>query len=75
MENDIILDINSDMAIDIVTNNISELTKMYSITKDENESKQLQEKINLLNKLKDEIYLGNKEIINKVIEKNKKGML
>ena len=72
---DIELDINKELAINIIMDNIAELTKKYSIAKDKNKSRELKEKVNVLNKIKEEIYLGNTEIINKVIEKNRKGML
>lgn len=72
---DIELDIKSDIAIDIVMNNIAALTNKYSTTKDEKRSKELKEKINILNKIKDEVYLGNKDIILNVIKKGKEGIL
>ncbi len=72
---DIELDIKSDIAIDIVMNNIAALTNEYSTTKDEKRSKELKEKINILNKIKDEVYLGNKDIILNVIKKGKEGIL
>ena len=37
--------------------------------------KELKEKINILNKIKDEVYLGNKDIILNVIKKGKEGIL
>lgn len=72
---DIELDIKSDIAIDIVMNNIATLTNEYSKTKDEKRSKELKEKINILNKIKDEVYLGNQDIILNVIKKGKEGIL
>ena len=72
---DIELDIKSDIAIDIVMNNIAALTNEYSTTKDEKRSKELKEKINILNKIKDEVYLWNKDIILNVIKKGKEGIL
>lgn len=72
---DIELEINKELAINIIMDNIAELTKEYSITKDKDKSTELKEKVNVLNRIKEEIYIGNTEIINKVIEKNKKGML
>lgn len=72
---DVELDIQRELALNIIMNNIAEFTREYSITKDKNKSTELKEKVDVLNKIKEEIYLGNTEIINKVIEKNKKGML
>lgn len=68
-------EMNKELAIDIVMNNIAVITKEYSCIQDKDKSTELREKINVLNKIKDEIYLGNLEIINKVIEKNRKGIL
>lgn len=72
---DIDLDINMEIAINIIMNNIAELTQKFSVTKDEKESNELKNKINVLNKIKDEIYLGNENIIKKVIEKKQKGII
>lgn len=72
---DIELDIQKDLALDIITNNIAKTTREYSLTQDNEQSNKLKNKVDVLNKIKDEIYLGNIEIINKVIEKNRKGIL
>ncbi len=72
---DIELDIKSDIAIDIVMNNIATLTNEYSTTKDKNRSKELKEKIDILNQIKNEVYLGNEDIILNVIKKGKEGIL
>lgn len=72
---DVELDIKRDLALNIIMDNIAKLTREYSLTKDKEASIELKEKVNVLNQIKEEIYLGNIEIINKVIEKNKKGML
>lgn len=72
---DLDFEMNKELAIDIVMNNIAAITKEYSGIQDKDKSTELREKINVLNKIKDEIYLGNLEIINKVIEKNRKGIL
>lgn len=72
---DVELDIKRDLALNIIMDNIAKLTREYSLTKDKETSIELKEKVNVLNKIKEEIYLCNIEIINKVIEKNKKGML
>lgn len=72
---DIELDIKSDIAIDIIMNNIATLTNEYSTTKDEEKSKELKEKINILNQIKNEVYLGNEDIILNVIKKGKEGIL
>ena len=69
------LEINKNLALDIIMNNIAKITQQYSMEKDKNKSIQLKEKTNILNRIKDEIYKGNLEIINKVINKNQEGIL
>ena len=75
MEDEIELENKVEIALNIVIDKIAEITDLYSITKEESLSKELKEKVNVLNKIKDNIYLGNINIINNVIEKNKKGLL
>jgi len=75
MEEEINLETKTEIAKNIITNKIAEITNLYSITKEEKESKELKEKLNVLNKIRDEIYLINVDIINNVIEKNRKGIL
>lgn len=72
---DIELDIQKDLALNIIINNIAKNTREYSLTQDKDESSKIKDKVNVLNKIKDEIYLGNVDMINKVIEKNRKGIL
>lgn len=62
------LEITKDSALNIIMDKIAETTNLYSLTKDETESKELNEKLQVLNKIKDEIYLGNIKIINNVIK-------
>lgn len=73
--NDVELEMNRDLALEIIMDNIALLTKQYSITQDKEESLKLKQKLDVLNKIKEELYLANEEIINKVITKRKKGML
>lgn len=75
MKNEIELETKTEMALNIIVDKIAEITKLYSITKEETLSKELKEKIEILNKIKDNIYLGNINIINNVIKKNKRGLL
>lgn len=72
---DIEFDIKKALALDIITNSIVKNTREYSVTQNKEESTKLKDKVNVLNRIKDEIYLGNVEMINKVIEKNRKGIL
>lgn len=73
--NDIELEMNRDLAVEIIMDNIALLTKQYSIAQNEKESLELKQKLEVLNKIKEELYLANEEIINKVITKREKGML
>lgn len=75
MEEELRLEKKTEDAKNIIMNKIAEITNEYSITKEEIKSKELKEKIDVLNKIKEEIYLGNTDIINNVIEKNRKGIL
>ena len=62
-------DINLDRALDIVTENIATFTTRYALTTDKKEREELKEKIEILNRMKDEIYLNNKNIISKIIKR------
>lgn len=64
-----------DFALEIINNKISELMNKFSLEKDKNKSKELENKIDILQEIKDQIYVGNKQIINKVITKSKEGIL
>ena len=75
MEEELRLEKKTEDAKNIIMNKIAEITNEYSIAKEEIKSKELKEKIDVLNKIKEEIYLGNTVIINNVIEKNRKGIL
>ena len=75
MEEEIKLEKRTEDAKEIIMNKIAQITNEYSTTKEEIKSKELKEKVDVLNKIKEEIYLGNTDIINNVIEKNRKGML
>lgn len=74
-ETELELEKNKELALDIIMNNIAKITQQYSIEKDKTKVKKLKEKVDILNKIKDEIYLGNLKIIDKVIKKYKKGIL
>lgn len=63
------------LAIDILAEKIADLSKEYANNQDDKLNDVLEEKIKILNEFKDKIYLGNVEYADKVIEKNKKGIL
>ncbi len=64
-----------DLAIEVINNKISELMNDFSIEKDKNKSKELEKRIDVLQEIKDQVYVGNEEIIEKVITKSKEGVL
>lgn len=59
------------MALDIVNQRIVELMKEYSLYNGENV--ELQEKIRVLEEIKDKIYSGNVAFADKILQKNKEG--
>lgn len=64
-----------DIAIEIVTDKMAELMNIYAITKDKSEQKDCREKISVLKKMQQEIYMNHKNIIIKVINERKNGTL
>ena len=59
------------MALDIVNQSIAELMKEYSLYNGENV--ELQEKIRVLEEIKDKIYSGNVAFADKILQKNEEG--
>jgi len=62
-------------ALNVITKKIADLMNKYAIIKNSEESQKLKERINILQNTKDEIYKGNDNIIKKVLEKEKRGIL
>lgn len=62
-------------ALDVITEKIVEMTKEYSVQKDQKNIEIIKEKLELLKSFRREIYKGNQSIINKVIKENKKGVI
>lgn len=69
------MEVELELAIDIITGKIAELLNKFAITQDKQESKILKEKINVLQQIKDELYLNNYSIAKKVLNKSKRGIL
>ncbi len=65
---------NSEIALDIVTSMIAEVTNKYAVCKSNNKIQKYKEKLQLLEKIQNEIYMNNEEIILKIINKNKRGL-
>ena len=56
-------EVDIDITEEFVTNELAKLLDEYAKEKDENKSKELKEKIDILKKIKIEILKGNEEII------------
>lgn len=63
------------LALEIVNDRISQLMNVFSVEKDQAKSKEFAEKIDVLQKVREQVYLGNQEIIEKVILKKEEGIL
>ena len=63
------------LALEIVNDRISQLMNVFSVEKDQAKSKEFAEKIDVLQKGREQVYLGNQEIIEKVILKKEEGIL
>ncbi len=68
-------EVDIDITEEFVTNELAKLLDEYAKEKDENKSKELKEKIDILKKIKIEILKGNEEIIKMIYRKKKKGIL
>ena len=60
------MEVEVELAIDIITGKIAELMNQFAIT---------QEKIHVLQQIKDELYLNNYAIAKNVLDKSKRGIL
>lgn len=65
----------SDIALDIISNKIAEVTNIYATSKKAEEISICKEKLNVLEKMQQEIYMNNKKIITKVLAERQKGTL
>lgn len=63
------------LAINVLAEKIAQITNEFALNKNEKLNDKYDEKIKVLNQLKNEIYKGNEEYAEKVLEKNKKGIL
>lgn len=68
------IDVKNELALDIITNEIAKLFDEYAFNKDEEKNKKIEDKIKILEKIKEEIYLNNEKIIENVLEKQRKGI-
>lgn len=69
------MEVEVELAIDIITGKITELMNQFAITQDKQTSNILKEKIHVLQQIKDELYLNNYAIAKNVLDKSKRGIL
>lgn len=65
----------ADIALDIISSKIAEITNIYAISRNTEEILMCKDKLDVLEKMQQEIYMNNKKIIIKVIESRKRGVL
>ena len=65
----------AEIAQEIIEGELARIVNEYAVTKDETKSRKLKEKIDVLKKIKIEVYNGNPNIIKMVLEKKKKGII
>lgn len=65
----------AEIAQEIIEDELARIVNEYAVTKDETKSKKLKEKIDVLKKIKIEVYNGNLSIIKMVLERKKKGII
>lgn len=68
-------DYDVDKALDIVTYKISQILGEYAISKDKEKSDELKKKLDVLEEIKEQVYLNNKLIIQTILDKNEKGLI
>ena len=61
-------------AKNIVNEKMAELVKQFSTEKDDAKSQELEKRIDLLQEIKDQIVMGNDQVIKKVIMKKEEGV-
>lgn len=66
---------NADIALDIISNKIAEITNIYATSKDAEEISICKEKLGVLEKMQQEVYMNNKKIITKILEERKREIL
>ena len=69
------MEVEVELAIDIITGKIAELMNQFATTQDKKTSNILKEKIHVLQQIKDELYLNNYSIAKNVLNKSKRGIL
>ena len=65
----------SEIALDIISNKIAEITNIYATSKNAEEISICKEKLDVLEKMQQEIYMNNRKIIVKVLKEREKGII
>ena len=64
-----------EIALDVVVNEIANITNKYAVCKDTKENKIYKEKLEVLEKMQHEIYMNNGRITRKILDERKKGTI
>ena len=64
-----------EIALDIVVNEIANVTNKYAVCKDSKKNSIYKAKLEVLEKMQHEIYMNNRRIIKKILDERKKGTI
>ena len=64
-----------EIALDIVVNEIANVTNKYAVCKDSKKNSIYKAKLEFLEKMQHEIYMNNGRIIKKILDERKKGTI
>jgi hypothetical protein len=64
-----------EIALDIVVNEIANVTNKYAVCKDSKKNSIYKAKLEVLEKMQHEIYMNNGRIIKKILDERKKGTI
>ena len=64
-----------EIALDIVVNEIANVTNKYAVCKDSKKNSIYKAKLEVLEKMQHEIYMKNGKIIKKILDERKKGTI
>ena len=64
-----------EIALDIVVNEIANVTNKYAVCKDSKKNSIYKSKLEVLEKMQHEIYMNNGKIIKKILDERKKGTI
>ena len=64
-----------EIALDVVVNEIADITNKYAVCKDAEENRIYKEKLEVLEKMQHEIYMNNERKTKKILDERKKGTI